>query len=135
MEKIFDDAPTRYEINRLVRSVLTRHRADLELVSISCTTRIVYLYGVLTKMTKPDYKPADVDAIFREIEQIPMVRGIDADLENWTVSAVRTTGTWLVLPKKRALRPAAISGSEEEYRIEKDEKISDVLDDIDKEKP
>jgi hypothetical protein len=129
MDETYDDAPTRYETNRLVRNILTRHRADLEVISISCTARFVYLHGTLTKTTKPDYKPADVDLIFREIDQIPMVRGIDADLENWSISAVRSTGTWLVVPKRRILRPTAASDAPE-HEIEKAETISDVLDDI-----
>lgn len=132
-DRTYDDAPTRYEINRLVRNVLTRHRADLEWISISCTARFVYLYGTLTKTTKPDYKPADVDLIFQEIEQIPMVRGIDADLENWSISAARGTGTWLVVPKRRILRPMAGPADAPDYEIEKAETITDVLDDIQKE--
>jgi hypothetical protein len=132
MEKTYDDAPMRYEMNRLVRNVLTRHRADLELVSISCTARFVYLYGYLVKTTKPGYKSSEVDLIFREIEQIPMVRGIEADLENWTVSASRGTGTWLVVPKRRALQPTGATADQEEYRIEDAEDVKDVLDDMEK---
>ncbi len=135
MDRTYDDAPTRYEMNRLVRNVLTRHRADLELVSISCTARFVYLYGYLVKTTKPGYKPTEVDLIFREIEQIPMVRGIEADLENWTVSASRGTGTWFIVPKRRVLQPATAAADQEEHRIEEVEDIKDVLDDIEKEKP
>jgi hypothetical protein len=134
MERTYDDAPTRYEMNRLVRSVLTRHRADLELISISCTARLVYLYGYLIKTTKPGYKAAEVDLIFREIEQIPMVRGIEADLENWSISASKGTGTWLVIPKRRVL-PSAASADQEEHRIEEVEDIKEVLDDMEKEKP
>jgi hypothetical protein len=135
MERTYDDAPTRYEMNRLVRNVLTRHRADLELISISCTARMVYLYGYLVKTTKPGYKSAEVDLIFREIEQIPMVRGIEADLENWTVSASRSAGSWLVIPRRRALQPSAAAADQEEHRIEEPEDIKKVLDDIEKEKP
>jgi hypothetical protein len=135
MEKTYDDAPTRYEMNRLVRNVLTRHRADLELISISCTARLVYLYGYLIKTTKPGYKPAEVDLIFREIEQIPMVRGIEAELENWTISASRSTGTWLVIPKRRVLPTTAAAGAQEEYRIEEVEDVKDVLGDMEQEKP
>ena len=134
MEKTYDDAPMRYEMNRLVRNVLTSHRADLEVISISCTARFVYLYGYLVKTTKPGYKPAEVDLIFREIEQIPMVRGIDADLENWSVSAVRSTGTWLIVPKRRILRPTAVLGETLDHEIGEVEKITDVLDDLKKEK-
>jgi hypothetical protein len=132
VEKTYDDAPTRYEMNRLVRNVLTRHRADLELISISCTARLVYLYGYLVKTTKPGYKPAEVDLIFREIEQIPMVRGIEAELENWTISVSRGTGTWLVVPKRRVLQPSTAAADQEEHRIEEVEDIRDVLDDIEK---
>jgi len=135
MDRTYDDAPTRYEMNRLVRNVLTRHRADLEVISISCTARFVYLYGALTKTTKPDYKPTDVDLIFREIEQIPMVRGIDAELENWSVSAVKSTGTWLIVPKRRVLQPAAAAADQEDHRIEDVKDVKDVLDDLKKEKP
>ena len=133
-ETTYDDAPTRYEMNRFVRSVLTRHRADLELISISCTTRVVYLYGYLVKTTKPGYKPAEVDAIFREIEQIPMVRAVEADLENWTISASKGSGTLLVIPRRRTLQSGA-AADQEEHRIEQAEDIKDVLDDIEKEKP
>ena len=62
-----------------------------------------------------------------------MVRGIEAELENWTVSASRSTGTWLIVPKRRALQPAA-AADQEEHRIEDVEDIKDVLDDIEKEK-
>jgi hypothetical protein len=134
MEKTYDDAPTRYEMNRLVRNVLTRHRADLEVLSISCTARMVYLHGYLVKTTKPGYKVAEIDLIFREIEEIPMVRGIEADLENWTISGSRGTGTSLIVPKRRVLQPTAAAG-QEEHRIEDVEDIKDVLDDLEKKKP
>jgi hypothetical protein len=56
-----------------------------------------------------------------------MVRGIEADLENWTVSASRSTGTWFVVPKRRILQPAA-AADQEEHRIEDVKDIKDVLD-------
>jgi hypothetical protein len=129
-----DDAPTRYEMNRLVRSVLTRFSIDLELITVSCTARMVYLYGFLTKVTKPDLKPIEVDNIFREIQKIPMVRGIEASLENWTINTHKGTGEWLVEQKIRVLRPVAASTSvePEEHRIDEAEKLEDVLDDIKK---
>lgn len=91
--------PTRYELNRLVRGVLTRYGANMELISISCTTRVVYLAGSLTKTSRPDYKVTDVDIIFRDIAKIPAVRSIYANLDNWIVSAVKSTGEWLVNKK------------------------------------
>jgi hypothetical protein len=122
-------------MNRLVRNVLTRHRADLEVISISCTARVVYLHGYLVKTTKPGYKTTEIDLIFREIEEIPMVHGIEADLENWTVSGSRGMGTSLIVQKRRVLQPFSASADQEEYRIEDVEDIKDVLDEIEKEKP
>jgi hypothetical protein len=138
MDRTYDDAPARYEMNRHVRNILTSHRADLELISISCMGRFVYLSGSLIKTTKPDYTLADVNLIFRELEQIPMVRGIDADLENWSVSADKNTGTWLVIPKKHIMRAATAPADAPAHEIKQGEKIADVLDDIqagNKEKP
>ncbi|MGD0278811.1 MAG: hypothetical protein ABSC11_05855 [Smithella sp.] len=99
MQNTHGHIPSRYEMNHLVRNVLTRHRANLELISISCTNKVVYLSGSLVKTLKPDYKLTDIDLIFREIAQIPKVRSIVADLDNWTVSTVESTGEWLVSPK------------------------------------
>jgi len=129
------DAPTRYEMNRLVRRVLTRHRTDLGLITISCTARFVHLSGRLTKTTRPDYKPADIDLIFQEIKQVPMVRGIEADLENWTVNASNSTETWFVTPKRPVLQHTAGRSETPVHKIEEVEKIIDVLDDIKKQKP
>lgn len=116
--RTYDDAPTRYEMNRLVLSLLTRHRVDLELISISCMARIVYMHGSLVKTTKPGYKPAEVDLILRDIEQLPMVRGIEVDLENWSVSSSTGAGTRLIVPKRRLVQPAVSAADPEEYRIE-----------------
>jgi hypothetical protein len=69
--------------------------------------------------------PADVDLIFREIESLPQVHGIIADLENWVVT--NADGRWQAVPKGRSLRPAAAASAREDYRIEKEERIADVL--------
>ena len=115
----YDDAPTRYQMNRRVLGVLTRHLVNLELISISCTARMVYMYGSLVKTTKPDYKPADIDLIIQEIEQIPLVRGIVVELANWTVSSSTATGTRLIVPKKNFIRPGGGAAFDQsKYRIE-----------------
>ncbi|MCK9197831.1 MAG: hypothetical protein M0P16_12730 [Syntrophales bacterium] len=130
------DAPSRYEINRAVRSVLTSHGVDLEVLSISSSSSLVYLNGLLKKATGQDLKPVDIDVIFREIERVPKVRAIVADLENWIVT--NSEGGWLVALKSDSHRTtfasAATSASadQEDYRIKGDEKITDVLDDLKK---
>ena len=62
-------------MNRLVRNIMTRHWADLEMISISCTTYFIYLSGTRIKTTKQDFRSADVDLIFQEIEKIPFQTG------------------------------------------------------------
>ena len=96
--------PSRYEMNHLVRNVLTRHRANLELITISCTNRVVYLSGSLIKTTKPDYTMTEIELIFRDIAKVPKVRSIIADLENWIVSAIEGTGEWLISQRGAAVR-------------------------------
>lgn len=132
MASTFDAPYSRYEMNRLVRNILTRHGVDLESITISCTAGFVYLYGLLKKATKPDLRPTDVNVIFREIEGVPMVRGIEANLENWIISGSEGAGDWSVVPTAHDLRPTASSGESEDHRISDVEGISDVLEDIKK---
>lgn len=123
------EPPSRYEINRLVRSVLSRHAVDLEALSISSSASLVYLNGFLKKSMGEDLKPANIDVIFREIERIPWVRGIVTDLENWVVTS--SDGAWFAVAKGRSLRrPVAASGGQETYRINTEERIMDVLQDV-----
>ncbi len=124
------DPPSRYAINQRVRSVLVRHDVDLEALSVSSTANIVYVYGFLKKGTGSDMKPSDIDLIFREIEKLPSVRGIAVDLENWIVTS--SEGTWMATAKRRGGRPGAVSGPSEDYRINEEERITDVLKDIHK---
>ena len=126
------DPPSRYAINQRVRSVLVRHDVDLEALSVSSSANIVYVYGFLKKGTGSDMKPSDIDLIFREIEQIPSVRGIAVDLENWIVTS--SEGTWMATAKRRGVRPVAASEPSEDYRINEEERITDVLKDIHKDK-
>ncbi|PKN53546.1 MAG: hypothetical protein CVU55_00020 [Deltaproteobacteria bacterium HGW-Deltaproteobacteria-13] len=130
MRNTYGHIPTRYELNRLVRGVLTRHGANMELISISCTTRVVYLSGSLTKTIRPDYKVTDVDIIFRDIAKLPAVRSIYANLDNWIVSAVKSTGEWLVNRKGATCyqRDQVPLGRFTRFRKEKKEQSSDAED-------
>jgi len=83
---------TRYEINRQVKMVLTRHAVNLEMLSISCSNSLVYLYGVLQEESGRDFTVTNIDNMFKEIERISNVKGIIADFENWTIS--NSEGSW-----------------------------------------
>ena len=124
------DAPSRYEINHLVRGVLSRHAIDLESLSVSCSASIVYLYGFLKRVTDPNLNSVDIDVIFKEIERIPFVRGIVTDFENWIVTSGE--GAWLATPKGRTVRSSTGTFAQEEHVIKKEERLTDVLDDIKK---
>lgn len=88
---------TRYEINRQVKMVLTRHAVNLEMLSISCSNSLVYLYGVLQEESGRDFTVTNIDNMFKEIERISNVKGIIADFENWTIS--NSDGTWRAISR------------------------------------
>jgi hypothetical protein len=107
------EAPSRYEVNRNVRTILTCHSFDLQLVAVSCSTTIVYLTGSLKKA--PDahsqLTPAHIEALLKDIRRLPYVRGVICDLENWTITNI--DGSWQISPKKEQARlPHAVSSSE-----------------------
>jgi hypothetical protein len=125
------EPPSRYAINQRVRSILVTHDVDLEALSISSSANVVYINGFLKKGSGGDMRPSDIDLVFREIEHIPSVRGISVDLENWIVTS--SDGTWMATAKKRA-RTGIAAEHAEDYRIDKEEAIADVLGEIQKDK-
>ena len=126
-----DDQVSRYEINRNVRIVLTRHDVDLTRIDYSCMGNTVYLYGDLVR-PDGDYSAKDIDLIVREISALPHVRNIQFDFNNWVV--IPTGDSWQITKTKKSIvtRAAAQSGSLEDSTvvIDKAEKLPDVLDDL-----
>jgi hypothetical protein len=122
----------RFDMNRLVRRVLTRHGANLELISISCPSTIVHLTGSLMKTVKPNYTANNIMLILREIEHIPIVRGIDVNLEN--LSASKCAGVWNIIMKKQTSSPLYASARAKEYNVEDKEKVVNVYRESNKEK-
>jgi hypothetical protein len=124
-----EDQISRYEINRNVRMVLTRHDADLTKVDYSCTAGTVYLYGDLARQDR-DYAASEIDSIVAEIAALPHVRDIQFDFNNWLV--VSSGNSWRIT---KIGKPAVTSvpGSLEDSTvvIDNTEKIADVLDDLD----
>jgi len=127
-----DDAASRYERNQTVRRVLTHHSIDLEMLSVSCARNLVYLNGYLGRGLGKSLKPMEIDTIFREIEKIPWVRGIVADLEDMVVT--NNEGTWSVMMKAPSRATSAVSSDQASYRIESEKSIEETLEDIKKKK-
>lgn len=129
MSEHSDNTTSRYQMNQQVAAVLTRHGIELETLSISCSARLVYLYGFLKRVTGKNLTPTDIGLIFREIELLSQVRGIVVELENWSIT--NSDGGWFAIPKG-SRQPRGVSpGSGEDYRIDAEEKkIGDLLNEI-----
>ena len=123
-----DDQVSRYEINRNVRMVLTRHDADLTRIDYSCVGSTVYLYGDLVRPDK-DYSAKEIEFIVGEITALPHVRDIQFDLNNWLV--IPSGNSWRITKTgKSAVTRAAGSLADSTVVIDKAEKLTDVLDDL-----
>jgi hypothetical protein len=120
-----NNPPARYEINRQVKMVLTRHAVNLETLSVSSSNSLVYLYGVLQEETGRDFTVKDIDNIFTEIEHIPHVKGIIPDFENWTISNLE--GSWQASSRRRAQQSAPAAIDSKDYTLSEKDKIADVL--------
>jgi hypothetical protein len=124
-----EDQVSRYEINRNVRMILTRHDADLTRVDYSCMGGTVYLYGDLVRSDR-DYSVKEIEFIVGEIADLRHVRDTQFDLNNWLV--VSSGNSWRITKKREsAVTRAAGSLADSTVVIDKEEKLTDVLDDLD----
>jgi hypothetical protein len=126
-----DDQVSRYEINRNVRIILTRHDVDLTRIDYSFMGSTVYLYGDLVRPDR-DYSAKDIEFIVREISALPHVRNIQFSFNNWLV--IPSGNSWRITKTRKSAvtRAAYQSGSLEDSTvvIDKAEKLTDVLDDL-----
>lgn len=126
-----DEQVSRYEINRNVRIVLTRHDVDLTRIDYSFMGSTVYLYGDLVRPEK-DYSASEIELIIREIALLPHVRDIQFDLNNWVV--IPSGESWQITKAKKpavtraATQPGSLGDST--VVIDKAEKLTDVLDEL-----
>ena len=111
--------------------VLTRHDVDLTRIDYSSTGSTVYLYGDLVRPDR-DYSAKEIEFIVREIAALPHVRNIQSDFNNWLV--IPSGSSWRITKtmKSAVKRAADQSGSLEDSTvvIDKAEKLTDVLDDL-----
>jgi hypothetical protein len=91
----------------------------------------VYLYGDLVRPDR-DYSPKDIDLIVREISALPHVRDIQVDLNNWLVASSGDSWHIAKTRKSAVTRTAIQTGSlgNSTVVIDKAEKLTDVLDDL-----
>ncbi|MGV8056481.1 MAG: hypothetical protein AB2L12_00365 [Smithellaceae bacterium] len=127
-----DEQVSRYEINRNVRMVFTRHDVDLTRIDYSFMGNTVYLYGDLIKPAG-DFSAQEIENIVREIAALPHVRDIQFDLNNWIL--VSSGNAWQVTRNKKSAstKQAAHPGGslgDSTVVIEKAEELKVVLDDL-----
>jgi hypothetical protein len=126
-----NDQVSRYEINRNVRMVLTRHDVDLTRIDYSSTGSTVYLYGDLVRPDK-DYSVKEIEFIIREIAALPHVRNIHFNFNNWLI--IPSGNSWRITKTRKSdvTRAPYQPGSLEDSTvvIDKAEKLTDVLEDL-----
>ncbi len=124
-----DEKVSRYEVNRNVRMVFTRHDADLTRIDYSFMGSTVYFNGDLVR-ANGDFSAQEIESIAREISALPHVRDMHFDLNNWVVASSGDS-SWQVNRSKKA---GSIKGttnqtgsSDATVVIKKTEELQDVL--------
>ncbi|MFA5284528.1 MAG: hypothetical protein WC347_02920 [Smithellaceae bacterium] len=129
-----DEQVSRYEVNRNVRMVITRHDADLTRIDYSFMGSTIYLNGDLVRPNR-DFTAQEIENIAKELSALPRVRSIQFDLNNWLVDA--SGDSWQISRVKKTAGPretahqTAVS-DDTTVIIEKEEGLQDVIDDIEK---
>lgn len=130
------DQISRYDVNRNVRMVLTRHDVDLSRIDYSYVGSTIYLYGELVKC-QGEFQGTGIETLAKELTSLSHVRDIQFDLSNWVISSA--LGSWQVSRSKRggAMAAGAKQGdamSDSTHVIEKVEGFAEILHDIEKKK-
>jgi hypothetical protein len=132
---------SRYDINRQVRMVLSRHYIDLTRIDYSCIGHTVYLSGELHKISESDLVPSVIEDLLKEIARLSNVYSVQCDFKNWNIS--HEENAWQITKSKKKLRDASgipeshqgvMSEAAKDVEIKTIEKIAEVLKDI-KKKP
>lgn len=127
-----DDQVSRYEVNRNVRIVITRHNADLTRIEYSFIGSTVYLSGDLVR-PNGEFTAHQIENIVRELAALPHVRNLQFDLNNWLVD---TSGdSWQVNRVRKTAGPKGTAGQtgvsdDTTLVIEREEDLQGVIDGI-----
>ena len=74
-----DEQVSRYEVNRNVRMVITRHDADLTRIDYSFMGSTIYLNGDLVR-PNGDFTAQEIENIAKELSALPHVRSIQFEI-------------------------------------------------------
>lgn len=76
----------RFEINKLVRRVLTKNQVDMSMVSFTCIGGRILLSGLLKKGSGSDFTATGVESMVSEMRKIKGVSDVGSELGNWDVN-------------------------------------------------
>ncbi|PKN19490.1 MAG: hypothetical protein CVU71_08270 [Deltaproteobacteria bacterium HGW-Deltaproteobacteria-6] len=126
-----DEKVSRYEVNRNVRMVITRHDVDMTRIDYSFMGSTVYLNGDLVRLGG-DFSPKEIEIIVREIVALPHVRDVQFDLNNWMVASSGDSWEIKLRKKESTTGKTGRTGLSDDSTvvIEKAEDLEVVLDEI-----
>lgn len=129
-----NDQVSRYEVNRNVRIIFTRHDADMTRIDYSFMGNTVYLYGDLARHDS-DFSPQEIEVMAKELSALPHVRDIQFNLNNWLV--LSSGDSWKVSLTRKSSSPGVVRQggnlADSTTIIEKAEDLEVVIDDITRE--
>lgn len=76
----------RFEINKLVRRVLTKNQVDMSTISFTCIGGRILLSGLLKKSTGSEFTAKGIESMCSELRKIKGVSDIGSELGNWDVN-------------------------------------------------
>lgn len=128
--------PSRYEMNRQVKTILIQHSADLCIIDYSYIGGTVYLSGTIQKNTCAEFTPAEIEDLANDISRLNGVRDIQFDLDNWVL--IRGRRAWQIMKKKSRSAPlspfspgqAGAVSTDVTLEIKRQEKLAEVIKDI-----
>lgn len=76
----------RFEINKLVRRVLTKNQVDMSMISFTCIGGRILLSGLLKKGTGSEFTANGIESMVAEMRKIKGVSDVGSELGNWDVN-------------------------------------------------
>lgn len=76
----------RFEINKLVRRVLTKNQVDMSTVSFSCMGGRILLTGLLKKGSGSEFTAKGVETMVTELRKVKGVTDVGSELGNWDIN-------------------------------------------------
>jgi hypothetical protein len=76
----------RFEINKLVRRVLTKNQVDMSTISFTCIGGRILLSGLLKKGSGGEFTASGIESMLSEMRKIKGVSDVGSELGNWDLN-------------------------------------------------